>query len=254
MRDGNGSDGDGARVLDAGANTVRIFCDFDGTIVAEDVGDAFFERFSGPEMREDTRKLRAGEFGIREVFDRALSRMATLNPETFDAFVSAFSPEAGFGTFVSWTRERGYPLMILSDGLDAYVSRILHRAGLEVAFRANAFSFDEDGTCSIALPYRDEFCTRCGTCKRNQMLVHSADKDVIVYIGDGFSDFCPSAYADIVYAKGELETHCREQNISFRRFTSFDDVRTDLASMCARRSLHRPRRAVLNRQALWSSG
>jgi 2-hydroxy-3-keto-5-methylthiopentenyl-1-phosphate phosphatase len=123
-----------------------------------------------------------------------------------------------------------------------------------VEFCANTFTLDADGRASISLPYRDEACERCGTCKRNQMLVRSADSDVIVYIGDGVSDFCAAAHADLVFAKGALETHCREENISYRRFRGFDDVRSDLTMLSAKRALRRPRRAVLNRQAVWSSG
>jgi 2,3-diketo-5-methylthio-1-phosphopentane phosphatase len=235
-------------------NLVRIFCDFDGTIVSRDVGDAFFERFSGPETLEDSRKFRDGEFGMRALFDRYLSRMGALTPALCDAFADGFAPLEDFPAFVAWARDAGHPLLILSDGLDAYIRRILGSAGLDVEFRANALSFGAEGAPAIALPYRDEACERCGTCKRNQMLAASADNDVIVYIGDGISDFCAAAHADLVFAKGELETYCREQNISFRRWRVFDDVRGDLVSLAQRRALRRPRRAILNRQAVWSSG
>ena len=239
---------------EAAQSTLRIYCDFDGTIVADDVGDAFFERFSGPEMWEDSAKFRAGEFGMRALFDRYLARMGALTPARCDAFADGFAPLDDFPAFVAWAHEAGHPLLILSDGLDMYIRRILMNAGLELEFRANALKFGAEGAPAIALPYRDEACERCGTCKRNQMLVRSADNDVIVYIGDGISDFCAAAHADIVFAKGELETYCREQNISFRRWRVFDDVRRDLVSLVQHRVLRRPRRAVLNRQAVWSSG
>ena len=38
---------------------------------------------------------------------------------------------------------------------------------------------------------------------------------MIVYVGDGYSDRCPVQYADIVFAKGDLQTYCQEQNISY---------------------------------------
>ena len=41
----------------------------------------------------------------------------------------------------------------------------------------------------------------CANCKRNHLLTKSGDESVIVYIGNGSSDQCPSRYADIVFAK-----------------------------------------------------
>ncbi|MBL0176824.1 MAG: HAD-IB family phosphatase [Ignavibacteria bacterium] len=233
---------------------VRIFCDFDGTIVPQDVGDAFFERFSGPEWLEDTGKFRDGELTSSGLFARLVSRISGLTPDAVVRFSDSFSPDPTFRDFAAWTREREYPLMILSDGLDAYIAAMLSREGLDIPFRANALAFNPDGSCAIRQPYRDEWCERCGTCKRNQMLVHSADRDVIVLIGDGLSDFCAARHADVVFAKAELETYCQRENISFRRFRDFTEVRADLEGMIARGDLRRPRQAALNRASVWSMG
>ncbi len=46
----------------------------------------------------------------------------------------------------------------------------------------------------------------------------------VVYIGDGYSDTCPAAKADLVFAKDVLYEYCREQGIPAVPFNSFQDI------------------------------
>jgi 2-hydroxy-3-keto-5-methylthiopentenyl-1-phosphate phosphatase len=51
-----------------------------------------------------------------------------------------------------------------------------------------------------------------------------AGGETIVFVGDGRSDFCVSAKADLLFATGRLQAHCRAEDISFIPFTNFTDV------------------------------
>ena len=46
----------------------------------------------------------------------------------------------------------------------------------------------------------------------------------MVFAGDGRSDFCVSTQADLLFATGPLQLHCRGEEISFVPFTTFKDV------------------------------
>lgn len=89
--------------------------------------------------------------------------------------------------------------------------------------------------------WRNTDCARCACCKRNLMLHASGDDDIIVYAGDGVSDPCPVRYADIVFARGELQRFCQQENITWYLFPSFAEVTRRLGMLAGRRRL-RPRR------------
>lgn len=234
--------------------TIRLYCDFDGTIVPEDVGNCFFERFSGTEMWEDNALYISGAISARELFLRNAARIGAITAVDVDRFCAGFSVDASFPGFVAWAEHQGCPLMVLSDGLDAYIARILASASLRVPFRSNELLLREGGGCSVTFPSPDEECDRCANCKRNHMLVETPDNDFIVLVGDGVSDFCPARYADLVFAKGRLITHCQEQNISFRTFSSFDDIARDLETLRARKRIRKRRSAELLRRSAWNGG
>lgn len=233
---------------------IRIYCDFDGTIVREDVGDKFFEHFSGPEMWADNKLYCDGEIPSDELYRRNIARIGAISQQDVDAFCAEYSVDPTFVTFTGWAEEQGFPLMIVSDGFDAYIEPLLARAGLAVPYVANAFRITADGKPKVAFPHRYPDCTCSANCKRNHVLLNSADEDYIVYVGDGRSDFCPARYSDLVFARGTLETYCQEDNISFRRFDSFDDVRNVIETLTAKKRLRKPKRAELLRKSVWMSG
>lgn len=234
--------------------TIRFFIDFDGTIVPQDVGNFFFEQFSGSAMWDDNRLYVDGVISARELYHRNVQRIGAIDQTMIDAFCSRFSIDPGFPDFVAWAEENGYPVMILSDGLDAYIARILDRGDCTVDFRANHLRLRADGRCDVILPTPDETCDRCANCKRNHMLTESGDKDIIVMIGDGISDFCPAGFADLVLAKGKLEQHCQRENIRFRRYDGFADALDTIRRMIASRTLQRRGQTALRRNDLWRQG
>jgi 2-hydroxy-3-keto-5-methylthiopentenyl-1-phosphate phosphatase len=46
----------------------------------------------------------------------------------------------------------------------------------------------------------------------------------IIYIGDSYSDVCPSRIADLVFAKFILYEKCRENGTACIRYDNFSDV------------------------------
>ena len=236
------------------ATTIRIFIDFDGTIVPQDVGNYFFEQFSGAAMWEDNRLYVEGAISAKELYERNTKRIEHIDETLLDTFCARFSIDAGFQAFLAWADEHQYPVLVLSDGLDAYIERIFGKAGLSVDFRANHLHIHPEGSCEVVLPSADEECTRCANCKRNHMLAGSGDKDVVVLIGDGISDFCPAQYADLVFAKGKLETWCQQQNIRFRRYDDFADILGTMERMISSRTLQRRGQTALRRAQIWGQG
>jgi 2-hydroxy-3-keto-5-methylthiopentenyl-1-phosphate phosphatase len=77
------------------------------------------------------------------------------------------------------------------------------------------------------------------------MLTASADDDLIVYIGEGYSDRCPARFADIIFAKDELLRFCQRENISYFAYATFADIQDrmkDIVNATSRKRGHRKRR------------
>jgi 2-hydroxy-3-keto-5-methylthiopentenyl-1-phosphate phosphatase len=234
---------------------LRLFVDFDGTVTRHDVGNAFFAHFGGEPATNAVLAYREGGMTAQECFRTEARAMGDVDLGDLLDFIDRQEFDPTFAPFVAWSRSRGLPVTVLSDGLDLYVDRILERAGCADVARSTNHAEVTPGADGVnrlmlAFPSADAVCTRCGCCKRNLMVTASGDEDVICYVGDGFSDFCPVQYADIVFAKSQLQTYCQTMNISYYPYASFDEVRARLETLLgAPRLRHRRAASVMRRRA-----
>lgn len=234
--------------------TLRIFCDFDGTICREDVGDAFFIQFGGESAKRDIEQCESGMVPMQQIFRHHEFRLRNTPVADMQGFPETYQVDPTFSEFSRWAALRKFSLFILSDGLDFYITKMLDEVEVHVKTFSNTAEFGVPSGLMIRSPFSDEDCSRCGCCKRNIMLTQSSEVDTIVYIGDGYSDQCPVHYADIVFARGKLEGYCQEQNISFRSFADFTDIRETLTGLLESKRIRKPHRAHLKRDAIWMSG
>jgi 2-hydroxy-3-keto-5-methylthiopentenyl-1-phosphate phosphatase len=233
---------------------LRLFVDFDGTITRTDVGNALFARFGGTAATEAVKEYREGRRSAQECFRAEAQAMDGSSPDEVYDFIDGQEIDPEFVKFAAWCRSTALPLTVVSDGLDLYVGRILGNAGLDGMLRYSnraslTTSHDRIGArLELEFPFADAVCTRCACCKRNIMLTHAGEDDIICYIGDGFSDFCPVQYADVVFAKGELQSFCQTMNISYYPYSTFADVQRRLEGLRGRRRLSHRRAAAAMRQ------
>lgn len=237
---------------------MRIFSDFDGTIAAEDVGDRLSRRFAGPQVSEIIGQYQNGSITARECLTRKCESVESATEFEVEQFIDQFLLDPTFKGFVEFCRGRDIPLVVLSDGLDVYVKRLLKNNGFaDLAYLSNHLEFVLSGAATKLVPsypYTDAECHLCGNCKRNHVLTLSADDDIIVYIGDGISDRCPVRYADIVFAKGSLIRYCQEQNITYHEFRNFNDVLQRLELILQRKRIKKRREAEMARREVFAQG
>lgn len=209
---------------------IKIFTDFDGTITLQDVGDAMFERFGGEQCKEIIQAYRDETLSAVECFRRECEACNNVDVAELNSFLDGQEIDAAFIDFVRYCRARKFECTILSDGMDYYIQRILDRYGIgDVPFYANMLHLlPVAGTSFVKFepqfPYTDEVCDRCACCKRNHLLALSGDDDVIVFVGEGYSDRCPAKFADVIFAKDELLNYCREENIPCYEYRTFADI------------------------------
>ncbi len=237
---------------------MRVFCDFDGTIAVQDVGKELFAHFAGKGAETIARKYLDGAITARECLLSEADLVSNVSPSQLEAFVDQFAIDTHFTAFSKFCLQQSIPLVVLSDGLDFYVERILRHNQLEdCTFFANHLEFvNIAGTprFEVTFPYTDSECQFCGNCKRNHMLTLSGDDDIIVYVGDGISDRCPVRYADIVFAKKELIKYCQQENISYHEYGNFGDVQQTMASLLAKTRIKKRREAEMARREVFMQG
>lgn len=196
--------------------------DFDGTACTHDVAEHLMDRFGEPDWRVwDERWLR-GEVDTRAAIRAQVAPFAA-RPDELIAYAMSHCPlDPTFPGFVRWCREQDLQVAIVSDGLGLYIKPILAASGLsDVDVITNDWA-----NGAMAFPNGHPECDWCGTCK---MLAVQRAPGPVAFIGEGHSDRYGALYADMVFAKDELVEICRADDIVFKPYTDFDDVRAALA-------------------------
>ena len=208
---------------------IVVLCDFDGTVAEKDVGDLLFRRFGGPRGHDAASSWMRGEISSKECLEIQLAS-SMCSPEDIQTFARACRLDPYFRDFHDFARRRGIEVVVLSDGLDFYIERMLTRQGCGgVEFYANRLCIEEDGAMHVEFPwYNLRECTECGCCKTHHLYRYRQRGYFIVYVGNGMSDRCPSENADLVFAKGVLLEHCREKRIECIEFRNFRDVEREV--------------------------
>lgn len=208
---------------------IAILCDFDGTVAQDDVGALFFKTFSnGGGSREIVERWKRGEISSRECLERE-AELVRVSRSELDRFIKKRKLDPYFKDFHDFAKKRDMEVVIMSDGLDYYIENMLVRNGLgEIDFYANHLKFT-NGNLEIEFPHYDTMeCTDCACCKTHRLRRYHEHGYYVVYVGDGWSDRCPSEAADMVFAKGALLEFCRRNNIRHVEFRNFRDVEREV--------------------------
>lgn len=198
-----------------------FFVDFDGTITIKDTCEMLIERNEQPGLKEINELWERKELSTPECAELLIKRMK-LSKIDIDALVQEVEVDANFKRFLSLCKDFDYPVLILSDGYDQIIRRVLQKEYIEIPFFANNLNYDQE--YSVNFPYFNNECGNCGTCKMGLIKRFDLQGSVRVYIGDGTSDFCPASTCDVVFAKGKLKQFCQENNIPFYPYQTFKDV------------------------------
>jgi 2,3-diketo-5-methylthio-1-phosphopentane phosphatase len=201
--------------------TALIIVDFDGTVVRQDATDLILERFALPEWREIERDWIAGRIGSRECLARQID-LVRATDQDLDRMIAELDIDPAFTGFVSLCQDRGFDVVIGSDGLDRVIAPVLERCGLALPFVSNRLTSTGAGRWRVDFPHFDHACeVSSGTCK---CAISGRAAVPTLLVGDGRSDFCLAARAKWVLAKGALALHCRQSQIPHVPIDGFADA------------------------------
>lgn len=207
-----------------------ILCDFDDTAAVQNVGQMLLERFqpdvSQPGVvhwREVSKRRADGEISLAEYQEIAFRQM-TASVEEQTAYVRSNAQlRPGFAELAAYCAEHGIRLAVASHGLDYYVEALLDEHGVDV--ESHTVRTHGPDAKTYEYPFADESCAWWpGNCKCMALEASRRDGEHVVYAGDGVSDACPAARADMVFAREPLAGICRERGIAYRELPDFFPV------------------------------
>lgn len=201
---------------------VKIFCDFDGTITIKDLGDEIFKVFGKFEPFHS--QLINGEINIKQYWNLLVPTLNDTKETDIETLALESDIDPYFEKFVNMCQKQNYSLSIVSDGFSSYITPIFKKLDFEsLPVYCNHIDFDKSP--SPIFSGASESCNcMSASCKRNVIVNNSTEDEIIVYIGDGYSDFCAAEHSDIIFAKKNLAAHCTKNRIPFFNFKTFFDI------------------------------
>ena len=162
--------------------------------------------------------------------------------------------DANFNKFVEFCKELNIPITIVSDGYIEYIKPMLSKYNLDyLPVFCNKLGKDEMGYYPVFFGAVEGCYCTTASCKRNVVLNHSCDDDIVVYIGDGYTDFCGAEHSDIVFAKSKLAAYCTEHKIPHHPYKTFFDVYRILDNKIKKNNLHPRHQAKMKRKSAFES-
>jgi len=204
-----------------------IQCDFDGTITEEDASFFLLDKFAQGDWRGLFQQYREHKISVGEFNTGAFAMVRADKHRLLGALEGNMKVRAGFHELVGYCLKEGLRFVIVSNGLDFYITAVLKESGLAgLEVHAAQASFHPTG---MKVRYVGP----------DGKTVNDGFKDAyiesflglgfrVIYIGNGDSDIAPAKQAYRVFATGDLLSYSRENNLNCKPFTDFREVVEDL--------------------------
>ncbi len=208
---------------------IIFICDFDGTVTVEDTLESVFDRFCTGDWWETENRMRAGQITRTEALFKEVSLMDADEFEVNTHLDDNIEIRNGFSNFLEMVHRGEHELLILSGGFRKWIEKIFSRINAgDCSFQVSSNDIKYTGNRKwefIPNPGTLEpLCSNCPNCKRAVVEKYKKDGYKVIYIGDGDTDFCPSVYADTIYAVSQLAEKLAKGGTSFHFFKDFNSI------------------------------
>jgi 2-hydroxy-3-keto-5-methylthiopentenyl-1-phosphate phosphatase len=215
------------RELSATMN-IAVQIDFDGTITEEDVSFLLLDTYVGSAWREHLEEYTSGRIPVG-AFNKRVFGMMKADRQTMTDIVLT-SPRVkvrpGFRELIEYCVEKGFKIVIVSNGLRFYIEAILESLGVRNVNGLEIYAARNDfypGGVKVAYIGPDGTELEAGFKEAyTGMLVKQGYR--VIYLGNGDSDIYPSRLAKHVFATDQLLKRCRAENLDCFPFNDFFEV------------------------------
>lgn len=202
----------------------RVFFDFDNTMTTSDVLDDVIQRFSINDQWTVLQKAwEEDQIGTKECLEGQL-RNVRVTKSALYKFLKKVELDPHFHQLLALLAREGIKPVILSDNFTYVVELILEYHGIkDLKVYGNNLRFYRDHIIP-SFPYDNPFCLTCAHCKKIHLTKDKTENKLIVYVGDGRSDFCPARVSDIVFAKDQLLHFMTKEELPCIPYKNLGDV------------------------------
>jgi len=163
------------------------------------------------------------KIGTKECLEGQL-RNIRVTKNALNKFLTKVELDPHFHRLLTLFGREGIKPVILSDNFTCIIERILENQGIkDLKVYGNSLRFYREHIIP-SFPYDNPFCPSCAHCKKIHLTKDKTENKVIVYVGDGRSDFCPARVSDIVFAKDNLLRFMTKEGLPCIPYSSLGDV------------------------------
>ena len=201
-----------------------VFCDFDGTITAEETFSEMLAVFATANYHSAARQVGNGRITLKEGVRRLVESIPSERyPQVID-YIRDKQLRPGFAELLDFLYLQRIPFVVISGGLlDSVTTRLYAYTGRIHAIHAPTVQTDGP---NLKLQSRWEGETET-LAKADVMAAYRYDEAVA--IGDGITDRNMAMKADIVFARDYLAEYMRSNKRQYIGWNSFFDVIDHLA-------------------------
>lgn len=217
---------------DAHPDRIQVWLDFDGTITQYDVLDALILRYSESNAWREVELLwEQGKIGSRACLTREFEFLRIDEP-TLRRVLDNITLDPGAVRLLGLLQAHQVPMMVVSDGIDWFIRRILAAHGFgHLPVRANRAVHTGD-RLTFSCPHHNPECSAdAAHCKCASVRRFAQSGRCGVYIGDGRSDVCAARRMPIRFAKNVLARQLRAENLPYIAFQTLHDVADQLVAV-----------------------
>jgi 2-hydroxy-3-keto-5-methylthiopentenyl-1-phosphate phosphatase len=208
--------------LDISKKTL-IQCDFDGTVTVDDVSFMLLDEYARGQWRTINEAYNAHKITVGQFNEQAFNLVKSTKKAMLAYLDGKVKVRPGFKTFVELCEKKKLRLVIVSNGLDFYIRKVLVDLNLKnVEFHAAETRFHGN---RVKVRYvGPDGTTVDDAFKEKWVSQYLSEGYQVVYIGNGTSDFPAASQSHHIFATESLLKHCQIQGVTCMPFTSFLEI------------------------------
>jgi len=200
-----------------------IQCDFDGTIIRNNMSVLIREEFLHGNWQEIEKDYLAGRITVEQSNTLQFRSIRESESRLREFVRGHIDVRPGFSEFIEYCAQNGITFVIVSSGLDFYIQTVLTEIGMaDLELYCAQTSFTSEG---ISVSYTDPYGNTVDSDFKCSYLNWLRQRDsTILYLGDGLSDVRAACQADYVFAVSTLQKQLDAESVKYSAFTDFFDV------------------------------
>ena len=200
-----------------------VQCDFDGTVTDKDVSFLLLDDFADGDWRKVLKQYQEGKITVGRFNTEAFAMIKADKRTLLEHIENKLEIRSGFREMVEYCRNGGLRFVIVSNGQDFYIEKILSDIGMgDIEFFSARSLFRPEGV--IVQYIGPDGNLLDSDFKETYVKLFLDEGYRIIYIGNGESDFLPAQQCHHIFATGNLLANCKQNNIACIPFTDFHDV------------------------------